>query len=105
RRDHGMPAAQRCRLIGHRHTQGRPAWAVKVRPPAPATTMTARLAGQPPAAWSCMVRSGAAWSFGSRAVFSVAGICSGHLFGPVPDPAEHLVGHDEADRLDGLDEK
>jgi hypothetical protein len=41
----------------------------------------------------CAVASGATWD----AVLSVARVCSGHLFGPVPDPAEHLLAHYEAD--------
>ena len=35
----------------------------------------------------------------------VAEVCSGRLLGPVPDPAEHFLGHHEADRLDGLDDE
>ena len=41
----------------------------------------------------------------SRAALGAARVCSGHLFGPVFDPAEHLLAHYEADRLDGLDEE
>jgi integrase-like protein len=52
-----------------------------------------------------LVASGAMWNPAGRAVLSVAEVCSGHLFGPVPDPAEHFLGHHEADRLDGLDDE
>jgi len=31
--------------------------------------------------------------------------CSFGAFGPVPDPAKHLLGHQEADRLDWFDEE
>ena len=51
----------------------------------------------------CLVASGAMWNPASRAVLSAAEVCSGHLFGPVPDPAEHLLGHHKADHLHRLD--
>ena len=42
--------------------------------------------GRPPG--HCLVSvNGTTWNFGVRAAIGVARICSGHLFGPVPDPA------------------